>query len=487
MNYGSGWLQTLYDLAPVPIQNLMTSIYSRGRSKVKFGTKFYEYLTDLERTQWYNNDLLKVLQDEKIQRLTWYAAHHVPYYQALFQELGIRPQDIRSRDDLICLPYLEKSTVQARLDDFRSLLYRDPHTVEHFQSSGTTGKALDVYVSLDCLQMEKAFSWLHRSCGGIRLGDRAAAFVGFPVVPVRRKHPPFWVYDRVEDRMLFSLQHMSKANLPAYADQLARFQPVFIAGYPTAIYLMALHLCDAGITSVRPKALFTASETLLPHQRPVIEQAFGCKVFDWYGAVELIANIVQCEHGNYHIKAEYGVVEILNPDGTPTPPGQIGELVCTSLNSMAMPFIRYRVGDTAVPKEGVCPCGRGGRLVKRITGRIEDVIVTPDGRYLSRLDFVFKGILNVEEAQMIQDARDHLRVRIVRRPGYTEQDTAHILSNLRERLGEDMRIEVEPVERIPRTASGKFRYVISKVPLDLAGARQTGEVLGLAAEEDRTL
>jgi phenylacetate-CoA ligase len=487
MAFGNRITRWIYNHSPALAQNFMTTAYSRGRSRVKYGPRFYEYLTDLERTQWYANDQLRILQDEKVRRLMWYVAHHVPYYQALFQELGIRPQDIQSSDNLVCLPCLEKDTVQARLGDFRSLLYRNPHSVEHFQSSGTTGKALDVYVSLDCVQMEKAFTWLHRSWGGIKLGERLAAFVGFPVVPVRRRRPPFWVHDRVEDRMIFSLQHMSKANLPAYADQLTRFRPVFIAGYPTAIYLMALHLCDAGITSVRPKAVFTASETLLPHQRLVIEQAFGCKVFDWYGAVELIANIVQCERGNYHIKAEYGVVEILNPDGTPTPPGQIGELVCTGLNNMAMPFIRYRVGDTAVPKEGVCPCGRGGRLVEHITGRIEDVIVTPDGRYLSRLDFVFKGLMNVAEAQMIQDARDHLRVRIVRRPGYTEQDTAQILSNLRERLGNDIRIELEPVEHIPRTANGKFRYVVSKVPLDLAGARQTGEVLGLTAEEEKTL
>jgi phenylacetate-CoA ligase len=487
MAFGNRVTRWMYDHSPPPVQELVAGIYSRGRSQMKYGAKFYEYLTDLERTQWYNDDELQTLQDEKVRRLIWHAYRHVPYYQSLFDKLGIAPHQVGSRDDLVHLPYLEKDTVQKRSGDFRSSLYRDSRSVEHFQSSGTTGKALDIYVSRDCLQMEKAFSWLHRSWGGIRPGDRLAAFVGFPVVPVRRKRPPFWVYDRVEDRMIFSLQHMSKVNLPAYSDQLTRFQPLFISGYPTAIYLMALYLCDAGMTSVRPKAVFTASETLLPHQRPVIEQAFGCRLFDWYGAVELIANVVQCEHGSYHIKPEYGVVEILNPDGTPTIPGQIGELVCTGLNNLAMPFIRYRVGDTAVPKDGVCSCGRGGKLVERITGRTEDVVVTPDGRYLGRLDFVFKGLLNVEEAQLIQETHDHLRVRIVQRPGYTEQDTARILSNLEERLGTDIKVTLEPVERIPRTASGKFRYVISKVPLDLAGAKQAGEVLGLAAEEDRTL
>ena len=125
--------------------------------------------------------------------------------------------------------------------------------------------------------------------------------------------------------------------------------------------------------------------------------------------------------------------------------------------------------------------------MERITGRIEDVIVTADGRYMSRLDFVFKGLPSVEEAQMIQETPDNLRLRIVRRPAYTEQDTAKILSNLQERLGTYLKVDLEFVERIPRTSNGKFRYVISKVPLDLAGAKQTGEVLGLVAEEDKAL
>ncbi len=487
MAFGNRLTRWIFNHGPSSMRDVMTTIYSRGRSKVKYGPKFYEYLSDLERTQWYSNDQLQSIQNEKLRRMIRYVGQHVPYYQGTFQKWGIRPESIVSRDDLNILPYLEKSTVQSLLGEFRSVLYRDPHIVEHFQSSGTTGKALDVYVSKECLQMEKAFTWLHRGWGGIKLGDKAAVFVGSPVVPVGRKTPPFWVHDRVEDRMFFSLQHMSKTNLLAYSDHLSRFQPIFIAGYPTAIYLMALWLCDTSNSSVRPKAVFTASETLLPHQRQVIEQAFSCRVFDWYGAVELIANIVQCEHGNYHIKDEYGIVEILDEDGKPTLPGQVGELVCTGLNNMAMPFIRYRVGDTAIPKDGTCLCGRGGRLVERITGRIEDVIVTPDGRYLSRLDFVFKGILNVEEAQMIQDARDHLRVRIVRRPSYTEQDTAQILFNLQERLGDGIHFEIEPVERIPRTDNGKFRYVISKVQLDLTGALQTGEVLGIDEGEEKTL
>lgn len=483
MAFGNALTRWIYNQGPSALRDVMATEYSRRRSSAKYGLNFRQYLDDLERTQWYSARELQQIQDEKARRLVWHAARHVPYYVSLIGELGLRPQDIESSDDLGRLPLLERRTVQARLGDFRSSWCRDPSEVEHFQTSGSTGTALEVYVSRDCLQLEKAFAWQHRHWGGVTLGDRAAQFVGFPVIPVGRKRPPFWVHDRIENRLFFSLQHMSRANLPLYADQLADFRPAFVAGYPTALYLMALYLCDAGVPTVRPRAVFSASETLLPHQRHVIEEAFKCPVFDWYGAVELVANIVQCERGNYHIKEEYGVVQVLNADGTPTPPGQIGELVCTGLNNFAMPFIRYRVGDTAVPKEGVCPCGRGGRLVERITGRTEDVVVTPDGRYLSRLDFVFKGLTNVEEAQLIQDASDHLCIRIVPRPQFNEQDMARILSNLRERLGDEMRVEIEPVECIPRTASGKFRYVISQVPLGLPGAQQTSELLGLTGGE----
>jgi len=191
MAFGNRLSHWIYNHSPASIQDMIVTVYSRGRRQVKYGPKFYEYLTDLERTQWYTNEQLEALQDEKVRRLVWYVMHYVPYYRALFQELSIRPQDIRSVDDMVRLPLLEKNTVQLRLDDFWSLLFRDPHSVEPFQSSGTTGKALDVYVTHDCLQMEKAFSWLHRSWGGIKPGDRQAAFVGFPVVPVGRKRPPF--------------------------------------------------------------------------------------------------------------------------------------------------------------------------------------------------------------------------------------------------------------------------------------------------------
>ena len=485
MAFGNPLTRFVYEHSPMALRSFMATVYSRGRGKKKFGPKFDESLAHLQETQWFSPEKLRALQDEKLQGVIAHAAEHVPYYRESFRTLGFSARDISGREELHRLPIINKATVQPRLREFCSTLHAPNAEVIH--SSGTTGRAIDVSVEADYLKLEKAFLWLQRSWCGVKPGDRTAYFTGHPVVPVKRTRPPFWIFDGSENRTFFSLQHLSAVNLPAYAQELARFKPLLIVGYPTAIYLMALHLCDTGNTAVRPRGIFTASETLLPHQRETMERAFGCPVMDLYGQAEYCGMIMQCERGSYHIQEEYGVMEILAQDGQPAKPGEIGEVICTGLNNLAMPLIRYRTGDTAVPRAGACGCGRGGALVERITGRMEDVVVTPDGRFLSRLDFVFKEMPLVQEAQMIQESRTLLRIRVVARPGFSKADEERIANNLRERAGDGMQFQFELVDHIPRLANGKFRYVISKVSLDLAGARQTGDVVGVAAEEKKTL
>lgn len=471
------FLRFLYDKSPSALKEYMTSVYSKKRSRIKYGPKYFEYFSELEKSQWLSKEKIQYIQELKIQRLMNYSLKYIPYYKMLFEKIGMSENDIKSIDDLKKIPLLTKDLVRKNDKSLRSIHYRDPRIVERFQTSGTTGKAMDVYASYDYIQMEKAFQWLHRLWGGVKMGDSQVTFVGYTIIPFKKKSPPFWVYDSIENRTFFSLHHMTKENLRYYAEHLEELKPLFITGYPMAISIMATYLLDAGI-KIRPlKAVFTASETLMSHQRKIIEEVFKCKVFDWYGQTEFTANIVQCEHGNYHIKPEYGVVEILKSDGTRAKPGEMGEIVATGLNNFAMPFIRYYTGDTAVTKEGKCPCGRGGVLISKITGRVEDIIVTPDGRFITRLDFIFKDMKNVMEAQLVQDTPNHLIVKIVKKSEYCKEDERKILLNIHEHLGKEMSVDLEGVEEIPRSDSGKFRYVISKVPLNFLGIKQPGNSL----------
>jgi len=471
MNYKK-ILQYIYEHSPTRFQNYMITRYSLERRKKKYGQEYFEFFNELTVSQWFDNQKLQLLQNFKLNKVVSYAVKNIPYYKSMFKENNLHAEDIETVRDLKKIPFLTKDQARNYVKQLISNEYKI-RSLEHFQTSGTTGKAIDVYASSNYIQMEKAFQWLHRSWGGVKMGDRQATFVGYSVVPFNRTRPPFWVYDNVENRIFFSLHHMTKENLKYYINHLNEIKPDYIVGYPMAIFIISSYILDGNPVNFKPKAIFTASETLMPYQKPIIESAFHTRIFDWYGQTEFTANIVQCEEGNYHIKYEYGVVEILNSEGEQVKPGEAGEIVATGLNNLAMPFIRYRTGDTAIFKGEGCSCGRGGLLVERIIGRVEDVIITPDGRMITRLDFLFKGLNNVREAQLYQDEIDHLYINVVPSAGYSEFDKRKILAHAREHIGEMIKIEIREVDEIPRTKNGKFKYVVSDVFPKVIGLKQS--------------
>jgi len=152
--------------------------------------------------------------------------------------------------------------------------------------------------------------------------------------------------------------------------------------------------------------------------------------------------------------------EMLGED-VPVRPGQSSRLVCTELGNPDMPLIGYEVGDRvamAEPETG-CPCGRTLPVLKFVEGRIDDMVITPDGRRIGRLDPVFKGDFPIVEAQVIQDARDHLLVQIVPAPGCTGFTESALVGALVERMGR-MQIEVRKASQIPRGPNGKFKALL---------------------------
>jgi phenylacetate-CoA ligase len=127
--------------------------------------------------------------------------------------------------------------------------------------------------------------------------------------------------------------------------------------------------------------------------------------------------------------------------------------------------VRYRIEDVAVfaPAEATCACGRGGTLVERVVGRTEDYVLTPDGRFVGRLDHLFKDAVHVKLAQIVQPTVHEVILRIVRTPAYTSQDEHAILEQARVRLGSAVAIHVDYVDDIERTSSGKFRFIVSMI------------------------
>ncbi len=459
MAYGSKTQQWLFYAAPAGIKDAITSVYGWSQRRDRYGADFQRHLRQLRESQHWPAEKLAAYQQECLQAFLKEAVVHVPYYAAheVYRDIAVA--------ELARLPLLPKPTVRARAAEFmRRDLARLPHRMVH--TSGTTGQSLVFPVTAECFQREYAFRELHYEWGGVSLVRRQpfAFCAGHPVARPERDRPPFWTRDRVNNHLFFSSYHLAPRHLPAYVRALESFGPVALAGYPSAAYLLALAYRKHGRGGVRLKAVYTFSETLQDFQRAAIQDAFQCRVFNWYGNTEMCANIVECECGELHLKAEHSFVEVLNERNEPCRPGETGRLVCTGFGNRAFPLIRYEVGDTVtLSARTAARCGRAGVLVEQVLGRREDYIVTPDGRLVGRLDHLFKDAARVAEAQIVQRRRDGVILRIVRAPEYGPADEAALREAARLRLGPAARVDFEYVDRIARGPGGKFRFIISEL------------------------
>jgi phenylacetate-CoA ligase len=464
MSYGNAVTRSLYYHSPVWVQNLFCTVYGYKHRRLWLGQHFRQCYEALQQNQWKSTDEVLHLQWLRLKGLLRHAYEYVPYYQRQWREMGLAPDDFKSVDDLQRLPLLAKDTLREHAPELLSKAFRICGLVT-CHTSGTTGKQLTLWITRESYEREYSFRWHHYSWCGVKLGARRAYFSGHPVLDPDRQGPPFSRLNRAERSLLFSSQHLSEKNLYHCIKELEPFGPDLIEGYPSAVYLVAAYMNAHGINSIRPRGVYLTSETILDFQRKAIEEAFGCKVFNWYGNTERAGNITECPEGSLHVQMEHAVTEIIGPDGRPAPEGEAGEIVVTGLGNFAFPLIRYRVGDAAAPTRKSCSCGRSGPLVSRLVGRIEDYIVTPDGRYFGRLDHIFKDSERVREAQIIQDRIDHLLFRIVPRPGFDQKDMAQILCAARERMGSAFHVEIQLTENIERGPNGKFRFAVNQLDM----------------------
>jgi phenylacetate-CoA ligase len=282
---------------------------------------------------------------------------------------------------------------------------------------------------------------------------------GKPVVPSRQEGPPFWRHNLAFNQLYVSAYHLSDKNLPAIVDRIAAFGPRYIVAYVSAVHRIARFINERGLTGKVPlRAVFVSSETLFDWQRADIEQAFDCKVFNGYSLGEPVCAVSECSHGAMHVSPEYGVVELV-------PDGDDDEIVATGLINDAMPFLRYRTGDKAVPGDRPCSCGRQLPTIERLIGRVDETVVTPDGAVVgpAALSLAFQAVPNLRESQIIQDTPAAIVVKIAVSDQFSAANETFLLSELRTRLGHQLRIDLERVPAVPRTVSGKQRLIVSSV------------------------
>ena len=451
-------------LSKIAIAMLDYSIHGNGLRRA---------YAELDQSQWWPQEKILDYQWAQVRRMVEHAYARVPYYRTVFEKAGLTPQDIQTPEDYLRIPILTKDALRANLEEMVDP-QADRKQLRKSATGGSTGEPTPYYQGYTYSIYGIAATYRNTRWTGWDLGEKVAQLWGSAFDVSLSQSWRGWINHTFRNTRMIAAFDMSREAMSRYARGMKTFDPDLIIGYVDALYLLTSYLLEQGLQgSLRSKAVISSAGTLYEYQRQTIESAFGCPVFNRYGGRELGDIAQECQERNgLHINAETVYLEVLR-DGHPCGPGEEGELILTSLTNFDMPFIRYAIGDRGVLAEPdrICRCGRGLPLLEAVTGRVQDVVATPGGRFVSGAFFphLFKEVENVRQFQVVQEEKSELTIKVASVIAGRPIDIDFAREKIAEFLGADVNVVFEVVDVIPPGASGKLRPVISKVPVRIAG------------------
>ncbi len=399
---------------------------------------------------------------EMLRELLVHAGRRVPWYGRLFREVGFRPELLDSPERLRELPPLSKEDIQDNLEE---LTADDAEERGAYLNStgGSTGHPLNFYHDARFREETAPNQWVSDGAAGLRLGDRAC------VLWAARRDTRFTgrlrgrIWCALLGRRFLDAYGMSEEAMDDFARELSEYRPRVLIGYAESLDIFARHLVDRGIRPGWPSASVVSSAGMLyPDMRERIEEAFGVPVYDRYGCREVGLIAYECGgHRGYHTNVFNQVVELEEPESSEPSP-----VLVTNLSCYSTPFIRYRVGDLALPgEESACSCGRTSPRLSGLVGRMTGTIRTVTGRMIYGAYFrhALFGVMGLRRFQFVQDAPDSYRLLLEVTPDFDRAELPGIERRIRDAVGETADLETTFVDGIEPTESGKFLFVISKV------------------------
>lgn len=420
----------------------------------------------MRHTHW-SRDQLVDYQNRKVREIVKCAYDHVPFYHEKFEQLGLKPSDIKAVRDLNKLPVLTKEDVRKNLERIISKEF-DVRSLRMVSTSGSTGKPLSIYISRKEDEIRKA-GHLRANIGcGQKPRDRWVV-----VTPPEHHHE---VPRLLRFLNIYAFTPLSVFDDPAIqVEKLEKIKPDVLEGYSTSLLLIAKEAENRGVETIRPKLLIGGAELIGDYSRQFIEKVFAAPFYDQYSSIEFGRIACQCpERDGYHIEADSIIMQFVDEDGEEVALGERGEIVCTSLFNYAMPFIRYALGDIGVLSEETdCPCGRTFPLMKVMEGRKDSIIALPDGRMLSPLVIgdgmmFFKYFSYIDQYRVIQKKIDFFKILVKKKDCDVEDKVmgSEFAAHFRRLLKVDeseVAVEVEFVDDIPLDKTGKLMKIVSEL------------------------
>ncbi len=447
------------------------------------------------------------MQERRLRRLLRFAGRHSPFYRERFRDADL------SRASLATLPVTKK---QELAENFERVV-TDPRVtaaeVERFlaspenlgrwfhgrygvsRTSGSQGQPLAIVQDRRALEL---LFGIMSARGSVRRPTpleglrRLRSPTRVAIVASQRGFYPSGAAFEFMPELAGAFVHVERlaTQQPDLFQRLNEFQPNVLVGYASVLDALAWRRHELRLTELRQIA--NSSEQLTPRIRRHIEEAFGVPLLDHYATGECLFLSDGCPtHGGAHLNSDWAILEVVDREYQPVPPGQLGEKVLiTNLANYVQPFIRYEVDDRIVLATQPCDCGSRLPRIERIEGRSGEVFWTRDAsgyRMLSGVLFhaATDAIACVREWQAVQTQRNQIELQL-QLTGDTSislvEARALLLAKLHEfGLPHEVAVEIRLVRHIPcDPATGKLRRMISKVG-------QPGQFAAADAEPSRPL
>lgn len=446
------------------------SVYRAQEAAMRRPT--FAMLAELERTQWLSRDAMQDYQTRRLNGLLHSALAHSPWHADRLRAAGLR-EAVQTGgvtlSDLARLPTMNKRDARENVDQ---LVWRAaPGGVFKYTTGGSSGEPLIFHFGRMRQASDAAGRMRARRWWGVQPGEREAYLWGAPV-ELNKTDRIKTLRDRLVNQLVLNAFAMSPERMDEYLDALQTWQPRCVYGYASSVALLAAHAeaRQRTLRTPRLRVVCTTGEPLYPHQRELIARVFDAPVANEFGSRDIGFTAHEAPSGQMLLMSESHIVEVLDAAGQPVAPGEAGEAVITGLTSAAQPFIRYRTGDVLRVSAEPAAGGQGLHVIAEVTGRQTDFVVAADGRVMHALAviYVLRAVPGIAQFKCIQHALDRMEVQIVPNAGWNEAAHAAVVAGLRARLGDALQVEVRRLDEIPPEASGKHRYVVSRVPL--AGA-----------------
>lgn len=423
-------------------------------------------LQQLEDIQWLPAEVIAGYQHRQLVALAEYANEYSIHFRARLLSADLKPTDLSTPEGLRRLPVLGRQEVQICKEDLFCSMLPQTHTpITLSYSSGSTGEPVNVRrTAISNLfyhaMTVREYLWHRRDFKGSLAIIRANLPAG--VTKMDNWGEPYCSLFNTGPVYVKPIT----ADVDLQIEWLKDINPDYLQTYPTNLSALLQRFERLNMKLPQLRQIRTVGETLKDEIRESARRIFNAGIADIYSSEEVGTIALQCpESGFYHVMSESLIVEVLDEQGEPCQPGQIGRVVVTDLHNFAMPLIRYDIGDYAEVGDD-CPCGRGLNVLKRIAGRSRNMLLLPDGRRIWPLlaDHLFNDIGTIRQRQLIQRGREKIEARLVADIPLTVGQEKRLTDLLHDLLGYPFELKfVYFADTIPRTMGCKFEDFVCEI------------------------